>query len=256
MTPHLTNYEFIERAKKMHGDKYDYSKTVYVNNLTKLEIICKIHGSFWQTPQTHLRGNISNGKGCGCKECGKSNNTTLSEDEFIKRSKTIHGKVYDYCDVDYINNYTKVIITCKKHGRFLQPPEKHMRGIGCPSCNGSKGEFRIKQFLDHKKIVYESQKKFNDLKSSIGGVLRYDFFLPIENILIEYNGEQHYNKKSLSGITGQTGKTLNELFSHNKKNDRKKITYAKNKNIKLIIIKKRNLNSISKILEESINEKN
>jgi very-short-patch-repair endonuclease len=51
-----TTEEFIRRAKEVHGDKYDYSKSVYVNYITKVEIICPKHGSFWQQPSCHING--------------------------------------------------------------------------------------------------------------------------------------------------------------------------------------------------------
>lgn len=68
---------FIEKANKIHNNKYDYSKLVYLGNKTKVEIICSIHGSFWQTPNDHLDH-------CGCPECRKSKK--LTTETFIKRA--------------------------------------------------------------------------------------------------------------------------------------------------------------------------
>ena len=88
----LTTNEFIEKAKKIHGDKYDYNKVDYINNRTKICIICKEHGEFQQTPNKHLLGQ-------GCPECG---NTMISlvkrsnSSEFIEKSRKIHGDKYDY----------------------------------------------------------------------------------------------------------------------------------------------------------------
>ena len=122
--------EFIDKAKKIHGDKYDYSKVNYINNHTAICIICPEHGEFWQTPNSHLNGR-------GCKQCGiiqralKQRSTT---EQFIIKSREIHGDKYDYSNVDYINSETKVIITCPKHGDFKQAPTHHLTGEGCPKC--------------------------------------------------------------------------------------------------------------------------
>lgn len=61
----LTTEQFIEKARQIHGDKYDYSKVEYVNNKTNVCIICPEHGEFWQTPHNHLKGK-------GCPICSES----------------------------------------------------------------------------------------------------------------------------------------------------------------------------------------
>lgn len=126
--------EFIKKAKNIHGDKYDYSLVDYKNNRTHVEIICKEHGKFLQTPSGHLGGK-------GCKECGKEKSKEdtrsrimLSKDEFIKRANNIHKNLYDYSKIEYVDTRTKIKIVCKKHGSFLQTPQKHMMGRGCPTC--------------------------------------------------------------------------------------------------------------------------
>ena len=95
----LNTEQFIERAKKVHGNKYDYSKTEYINSSTKVCIICPIHGEFWQRPTEHLRGR-------GCKKCGDLSvgikNSRITTDEFIERAKKVHGDKYDYSKTEYI----------------------------------------------------------------------------------------------------------------------------------------------------------
>ena len=117
--------KFIEKARKVHGDKYDYSKVVYVNALTKVKIICKMHGEFEQVPSYHLSGN-------GCQKCGGTKKLTIAE--FIKRAKKIHGDKYDYSKVVYVNNHKKITIICSNHGEFEQRPYSHTQGQGCPKC--------------------------------------------------------------------------------------------------------------------------
>lgn len=131
----LTQEEFINRAKKIHGNKYDYSKVVYLTNKVKVCIICPIHGAFWQTPNAHLLGQ-------GCKQCytdvvGDSLRTT--KEEFIRKAKAIHGDKYDYSKVEYVNNKTEVIIICPIHGEFKQRPDMHtIKGNGCRLCRSDK----------------------------------------------------------------------------------------------------------------------
>ena len=122
--------DFITKARKIHGDKYDYSKVDYVNNYTKICIICPEHGEFWQTPHNHLSGQ-------GCPKCGVEKQTSTKE-EFIKKAKEIHGDKYDYSKVDYSNAHTKVCIICPNHGEFWQTPNNHLRGHGCPKCKRNK----------------------------------------------------------------------------------------------------------------------
>lgn len=115
---------FIEKAQKIHGDKYDYSKTLYKNSRTKICIICPEHGEFWQLPSAHLIGQ-------GCPKCaGKA----LSKEELISQFKKIHGNKYDYSNINYIDSKNKLPIICPEHGEFFQLSSKHLIGQGCPKC--------------------------------------------------------------------------------------------------------------------------
>ena len=149
----LTNETFIKKAKEIYGNKYDYSKTIYINTKTEIIITCPIHGDFSQTPNSHLRGS-------GCKYCSNHNNTT---EDFIKKADLIWRGIYDYSKVIYINAKRKVIIGCKIHGDFEMAPSNHMEGQGCPKCSSrfvDKGKFIIKAELIHKnrydysKVIY------------------------------------------------------------------------------------------------------
>jgi very-short-patch-repair endonuclease len=122
----LTQEEFIERSKKIYGDKYDYSKTKYINLNTKVEIVCKIHGSFIQSPEHHMNGH-------SCSFCNNVGRKTT--EQYIEKAKKTHNNFYDYSLTEFINNKIKVKIICPKHGEFLQDPKHHLNGVGCPSCN-------------------------------------------------------------------------------------------------------------------------
>lgn len=130
---------FIERAQKVHGDKYDYSEVKYINNRIKVEIICPKHGKFIQTPKDHLTG-------CGCPACYQERRgkiRTKTKDNFIKDAVNVHGNKYDYSKVEYLNALKPVIIICPEHGSFEMRPSNHLKGQGCPKCGKLKlGAYR------------------------------------------------------------------------------------------------------------------
>lgn len=131
MKKKITNQELIERFKRIHGNKYNYSRVNYISMHTKVCIICPIHGEFWQTPHNHLKGQ-------NCPKCAnivRGNSFRDTQEEFIKRAKSVHGDKYDYSRVNYINNRTKVCIICPEHGEFWQIPYSHLKGFGCSLCN-------------------------------------------------------------------------------------------------------------------------
>lgn len=170
---------FISKAREIHGDKYDYSKVEYVNNKTKVCIICPEHGEFWQRPDKHLQGH-------GCTYCFTSYRKTT--EQFIKEARKIHGDRYDYSKTVYgKNNREPVCIICPKHGEFWQAPEKHLCGHGCIVCNYSSMERETEKYLTECNIIFEPQKRFKWL-----GKQSLDFYLPVYNIAIECQGEQHF----------------------------------------------------------------
>lgn len=185
----LTTEQFIEKAKNIHGDKYDYSKVEYKNTDTKVCIICPEHGEFWQTPYKHIK------RQQGCSICGDTKKTTT--EEFIKKAHKIHGNRYDYSKVEYVNQDTKVCIIChsknkfgKEHGEFWQTPNKHLQGHGCPNCKMSYLEEQVKNTLDEFKISYKYQANKKQLKWL--GTQTLDFYLFGLNCAIEVQGQQHF----------------------------------------------------------------
>ncbi len=139
-----TTEKFVKRAREVHGDTYDYSLVEYVNNYTKVKIICREHKVFEQVPASHIKGR-------GCPACGgKSKQTT---EQFVKKAREVHGDTYDYNLVDYVSIFTKVKIFCKEHGEFEQLPVNHINhGSGCPFCGsieqGKKRSHTTKQFIE------------------------------------------------------------------------------------------------------------
>ena len=150
----LTAEEFIAKAKQVHGDRYDYSKSKYINMHSKVCIICPEHGEFWQTPGNHLSGS-------GCPKCfGKTRKTT---DEFVAEARKKHGKKYGYSLVNYKNNSTKVCIVCPKHGEFWQTPNKHLRGDGCPICSANR-KLDKERFIERSKIIHKNKYDYSKVE--------------------------------------------------------------------------------------------
>ena len=145
---------FIKKAISVHGDKYDYSKVEYINNKTKVCIICPKHGEFWQRPDKHLQGR-------GCPVCGGTKK--LTKCEFVKQANLIHNWQYDYSKVNYTNNRTKVCIICPEHGEFWQTPHSHLRGQGCPICK-SNLKLTTEEFIERSKIIHNNHYDYSKVK--------------------------------------------------------------------------------------------
>ena len=151
-----TTKEWIASARDVHNGKYDYSKVKYVNSTTKVCIICSEHGEFEQTPSDHIRG-------CGCPKCSVENHSgkqASTKEEFIKKACEKHKGIYDYSNVEYVNNRTKVCIICPNpdHGEFWQRPYCHLQGNGCPRCaneaNGKRKRLSLSDFIKKARKVH------------------------------------------------------------------------------------------------------
>lgn len=184
-----TTEEFIQIAQSIHGDKYDYSKVEYINDRTKVCIICPRHGEFWMTPSNHIHK-------CRPQNCPLCSHPSQKKtrDQFILDAKLIHGNKYDYSKIEYINNKTPLVIICPIHGEFEQKPTDHLRGCGCPKCKSSKLEMSIIKVLDNNNIeyIYQYRPSWLDRQS-------LDFYIPSLNLGIECQGEQHYKEVSFGG---------------------------------------------------------
>ena len=160
----LTNQEFIEKANLIHNNKYDYSKVKYVNNNTKVCIICPKHGEFWQTPHHHLNGH-------GCSKCRNENNGDRrrhNTEDFIRKSKSIHGEKYNYDKVNYVNSYSKVCIICPEHGEFWQSPYVHIQGHECPECakikRAKNNKHSIDEFIQKSKLIHGDKYDYSKVE--------------------------------------------------------------------------------------------
>lgn len=161
--PNLQKQEkFITEAQKVHGGRYSYEKMIFTSYTEKIEIICREHGSFFQTPYDHVRRKAK------CYHCARSDDA-VSFEEFVRRAVLIHGDKYEYSKESYINYSSATVITCKKHGKFLQRAGSHLQSCGCKKCKieetrKSKEEFIAEavkvhgDIYDYSKVVYSGNK--------------------------------------------------------------------------------------------------
>ncbi|QKS18881.1 hypothetical protein HUN58_02255 [Curtobacterium sp. Csp1] len=136
---------FADAAATVHNGKYDYRlvPSTYRSAHEKVTIICLKHGQFQQTPASHKKGQ-------GCPDCGGRVGASRQArlERFVTGAVTKHGRRYDYSQVDYVDQRTKVTIVCRDHGVFQQRPTNHLTGSACPSCaHGSRTEARLQKVL-------------------------------------------------------------------------------------------------------------
>ena len=196
MNKRKSNKEFIREVQLIHHNRYDYSKVKYINNKTKVCIICPDHGEFWQIPSDHLNGK-------GCPQC--AGNVRYDKDTFIDKAKIIHNDRYDYSKVEYVNAHTKVCIICPEHGEFWQTPNNHLNGNGCPLCKNRKIGNVLRDTVED---FIEKSNELNEITNCLKilspqqrnrEILRnreIDIYIPSIKLGIEYNG-LHWHSESL-----------------------------------------------------------
>ena len=254
MPKKFTTEEFILRAKEIHGKKYDYSQTKYIDTTKKVKIICPIHGEFLQTPSNHLSG-------YDCKLCGiekRKHSQSKSTKEFIKQSKKIHGNKYDYKSVNYVNRSTPVKIYCNKHKiYFYQKPSNHLAGCGCQKCGIENATLKsIKKShksLPEQKLYKLLVKKYGkddvlvNHKDDILYPWKVDFYVKSRNLFIEYNGfythhDCWYNGKSKTHRDLKYMLENSDKYGYNKKyktwivSDVEKRKTAKRNNLNYVVL--------------------
>ncbi len=174
-----TSEEFIQEAYCEHGDDYNYKLVDYKNNITKVTIICPVHGIFEQAPKMHL-----NGQGCPkCRYIKMRKSLRRSFDGIIHQSHLIHNGKYEYYDDSYSKIKDKVDIICPIHGVFRQRFDNHLNGQGCPKCASfiSRQEIELQEWLSaHTEIKTNNRSLINPYE--------LDIIIPSKKIAIEYNG--------------------------------------------------------------------
>ena len=254
MSNTLTTEQFIKKAMLVHGNKYNYSKTIYgKNHLTKVIIICPYHGEFLQSPNGHLVGD-------GCRKCFYESKNPyhqrISQEEWINRSILMHRDLYDYSKVIYNRWLDKVTIICKKCGhQFLQLAYMHIAGRGCPKCKISHGELEIYKWLKENNIDFVWQYIFNDCVG-IKNKLKFDFYLPHLNIIIEFDGSQHEDPERFFNRFKMSSELRRKRIENLMLCDIIKNQYCQINNINLIRIPYKQRHHIKNILNSNILNKN
>jgi len=211
---------FVERCKEIHGDKYTYEKVNYVDSHTKIIVTCKKHGDFETLPYRLL-----NGSGCPkCKSEEAHERYSKGTLKFIEEAKRIHGDLYDYSLCDYYNTHTKVTIICREHGAVEVCAGEHLQGCGCPLCSEPLGEKRVRIYLENHEVSFIKQYSIKYKDNNY----RVDFFIPSKNLIIEYNGAQHY--KPVKWFGGA------KTFHKQQERDKNIRDYCKENNVKLLEI--------------------
>ena len=216
----------------------------YKTNDSKIKCMCKKHGTIFYSTPSHLL----EGKGCTkCKSEKISSKLKISNEEFLNRIHLLNENI-KICS-DYINSHTDVLIECQLcHKQWTSNPNNiFSKGIlcTCQQDSVSKGEAKIAQVLDKYDITYYSQKSFKGLVGVKNGLLSYDFYLPTKNMLIEFQGEQHYKPFDLFG--GE------EKYKVQKEHDLRKKNYAKSHNITLVEIMYKDYVKIESIIVSALN---
>ncbi len=198
----LTIEDIILKFILKHGDRYDYSLVVYINSQTKVDIVCRKHGIFKQTPTNHLSGQ-------GCPVCGNTQTgvkNTNTIDSFIKKSNIKHNNIYDYSLVVYTKSHNKVKIICPIHGIFEQTPAMHIQGQGCPVCGDICRRSTTEQFKEKSNKIHNFKYDYS-LVIYTGNGEKVKIICPIHGIF-EQTPHGHLNGRGCSECSGNKKKNF------------------------------------------------
>jgi very-short-patch-repair endonuclease len=246
--------EYLIQIKKRHNNKYTYDdkQDLPNGNKTKIKIKCPKHGIFYQLLTHHLNG-------VGCPECSYdyiSEKNSKSFIQHIEDCKKVHNNFYTYPDNQFLNprEYTKIKIEiiCPIHGSFFQIIRDHKNNRGCPLCNESKGEKKVRIFLEKHDIKYHKEHIFQNCKNENNIHLKFDFYLYEHNVCIEYDGEHHYKPPRYS----KNKEKMISKLTVNKKHDNIKNIYCFKNNINLIRIPYWEFKNVEKILKQQLTSLN
>lgn len=235
----LSPRDIIIRGRNKFGDKFSYNFEGYSSTKDDMQLQCNTCGhNFKQTPTDHFN----------CEEpCPVCGDRFLDVEVFLRRAEKVHKGKFTYPNLTFKYAKDKITVVCPEHGEFFPTVDNHLNGTGCPSCvemTNSRGAKRIEAYLKANAIKFEKEKKFSSLKNTKGKVapLEFDFFLIDLDILLEFDGRQHFEPVDIFG--GEEG------FKRLQENDRQKNTWVKNSPYKLIRIRHDHEEDIEIILDE------
>jgi very-short-patch-repair endonuclease len=242
----LSEKSFDQKVFDFFGDSFfrteEFTKNMRVRG-EKIQMKCKVCNLEAKYRVNH----IVEGHGCRCRMRRGNEAQRVPLSEFLRRCFEIHGDKYDYSKVNYeYMNKTKVTIICPIHGEFKQLIGDHIcNKSGCPKCRESKGEKKIRLYLESYNVEYIKNKRYKDCRDK--NPLPFDFYIPTKNLLIEFDGEQHFNHMRF-GNMGRC-KDKEEYLRKIQYRDSIKTNYCLNNNIKLLRIKYTEINNIESILD-------
>lgn len=220
--------DVVPKSREIFGDVYEYLE--YDKMKGDITYRCAKHGITRQRLSSHFSGR-------GCQHC-KYDKNRITPEIFLAKAKLAHPEGYEYNLDELISVNHKITITHKCGHTYKGRVSNHLSGQGCMRCKSSSGENRIGKFLELAKITYISQFKLDGYK------YRYDFYLPQLNLLIEYDGEQHFRPVDYFG-----GR---KAFKRLVRNDAIKTRLAKDYGYGLLRISYKQFEEIELILSRAI----
>jgi len=239
---------FLDRARAIHGDAYEYDLDGFVCMKTQMNVRCRKHDFvFRASPNNHLHPTAPT----GCPKCALDYISELHStgaERFILQARAIHGDVYDYGEVVYRNNRTKVAIRCPEHGVFMQTPWSHLNKSGCPSCSGSRMERYIARILEARGVNFLAQYSFPDCKRQHPLPFDFAIFHPDGGVagIIEYHGDQHFRPvEYFGGAIAFRDRTINDHI---------KASYCRRNRIPMLVATSKDDFRIEKVVVKFCND--
>ena len=229
-------YEYVKKYIESLG--YKLISNEYMNARMKLEVEC---------PKGHrYKVTFDNFKhGYRCPYC--CGNVKYN---YIYIKEYIESFGYKLISNEYIGVFDKLEVECPKGHRYKVNFNNFQNGYRCPICNQSSGEQEVSRILEKYNITYIQQYKFRNCVDK--NELPFDFYIPLFNIIIEFDGKQHFE---VVNFNNDEEYIALEKFDLIKKHDNIKTQYCKDNNIKLIRIPYWDYKNIEEILVKELNLK-
>lgn len=256
--PRITQEEFIHRAQELHNNKYDYSKTKYHMMHKHVTITCLLHGDFQVLPCNHVKELSSGYSPSGCPECGRNHVIQRNKGEripfevFVSRADKVHSVHYSYVEGSYSGVNNKLTIICPEHGAFHQQGVNHLRGTGCPRCKNSRGETIIAKTLSREGIPFHQHYKEKSLTGVGGKPLEFDFYVPMYDMFIEYDGEHH--ERPVKYNRCMSDKEAKRVFEQTQIHDKLKDEHVERREYLLLRINYRDKERASSMVLQAVEE--
>lgn len=227
-----TTADYVKEAKAIHGDRYCYDKTHYVNSTTAVTITCQEHGEFHIASSKHISGRKQ-----GCPECARlerNESSRMSKWEFIRKAIEIHGVQYSYEKVEYTGYQNPVTITCSKHGDFLKSPANHLHKTnpqGCPKCKVRASRKTTEQFVAEARFIHNDRYDYS-LAEYCGNKLPVKIICPTHGVF-EQEAKSHLHGHGCPDCAGVAPRTTVDFIAEARavwgnKYDYAKVAYVSN----------------------------